>query len=536
MVNPSPSTPPINVVYCITNLILLTISMHTKLFKSFLFLSFSAVIISLSRFTLRAVGDSNPLFCNVLTVSFFISLLLGSKRRYYLLMLPISIIVAAYAPIGFTYGFPSYQYVASLFATDIQESVEFLSLIPYKSYIYAISIPFLFAAIYILSLRLNFRPLKNRAYVITGVVFLTISSGAIVFIKKTEDAVTKVRLEMNELSKYAKRNDWLGIHQTEKTKYDYYVLVIGESARRDYFHAYGYPVKNTEFIDSTKGIIVNGLDSAGVYTIGSLRLMLTQGDKLKWQPNYNMNIMGMANKAGFETYWLSNQGQFGKWDSPISSIAKMADESYFTKSQDYNEKNIPDSLLIKKLKQIIAKNTNKKRFIVLHTMGSHPSACDRVSDMRNQIKVKSDINKYIACYVSSIKQTDEFLKSVYETMSQSENVKKFSIIYFSDHGMVHREMNGRIYLNNNYISKYHHDIPLIKISSDDIDRKEVSSKKSGLMFVNGLANWMGVEGKSINSYNLFDGIPSSQDYGLSKQDYKVDDPAIDITSDLEPSH
>ncbi|MCV5744634.1 hypothetical protein OFN42_30970, partial [Escherichia coli] len=95
---------------------------------------------------------------------------------------------------------------------------------------------------------------------------------AIMFIKKTEDAVTKVRLEMNELSKYAKRNDWQGIHQTEKTKYDYYVLVIGESARRDYFHAYGYPVKNTEFIDSTKGIIVTGLDSAGVYTIGSLRL------------------------------------------------------------------------------------------------------------------------------------------------------------------------------------------------------------------------------------------------------------------------
>ncbi|EON4581061.1 hypothetical protein ACNDGT_004678, partial [Escherichia coli] len=182
MVNPSPSYAHINVVYCITNLILFTISMHTKLFKSFLFLSFSAVIISLSRFTLRAVGDSSPLFCNVLMVSFFISLLLGSKRRYYLLMLPISIIVAAYAPIGFTYGFPSYQYVASLFATDIQESVEFLSLIPYKSYIYAISIPFLFAAIYILSLRLNFRPLKNRAYVITGVVFLTISSDAIMFI------------------------------------------------------------------------------------------------------------------------------------------------------------------------------------------------------------------------------------------------------------------------------------------------------------------------------------------------------------------
>lgn len=79
--------------------------------------------------------------------------------------------------------------MASLFATDIQESVEFLSLIQilYICYIHPF---FYFTAIYILSLKLNFRPLKNRAYVITGVVFLTISSGAIVFIKKTEDAVT----------------------------------------------------------------------------------------------------------------------------------------------------------------------------------------------------------------------------------------------------------------------------------------------------------------------------------------------------------
>ena len=117
-------------------------------------------------------------------------------------------------------------------------------------------------------------------------------------------------------------------------------------------------------------------------------------------------------------------------------------------------------------------------------------------------------------------------------MKTNNGKRSFSIIYFSDHGLVHREINGEIKLNNNYASRYHHDIPLIKISSDDIKRTTVTSQKSGLMFVNGLADWMGIEGNSISSYNLFDGVPNTQDYGLSKQAYKVDDPAIDITADL----
>ncbi|MEG9964158.1 hypothetical protein V6267_23265, partial [Citrobacter portucalensis] len=85
----------------------------------------------------------------------------------------------------------------------------------------------------------------------------------------------------------------------------------------------------------------------------------------------------------------------------------------------------------------------------------------------------------------------------------------------------------------NYASKYHHDIPLVKISSDDDKRTIVTSRKSGLMFVNGLASWMGIADDSISPYNLFDGISSTEDYGLSKQAYKVDDPAVDITYDLK---
>lgn len=59
------------------------------------------------------------------------------------------------------------------------------------------------------------------------------------------------------------------MQQTAQTRYDDYFLIVGESARRDYFHVYGYPVKNTSFLDSINGVIVNGMESAGTYTIGS---------------------------------------------------------------------------------------------------------------------------------------------------------------------------------------------------------------------------------------------------------------------------
>ncbi|XEG67697.1 phosphoethanolamine transferase [Edwardsiella tarda] len=493
---------------------------------------FIPLIFALSRLTLRATCDSHPLLFNVLIVSILISFALGSKKSYYLLILPASIIVALYAPIGFTYGFPSYQYISSLFATNLDESIEFFKLIPYKSFIYSISIPILFYIFNVVFCKMKIRPIKNRTYIMISIILLTISSGALVFIHKVKSSLEEVKLEANELSKYTNGNNWEDIHQTRKTKYDDYILIIGESARRDYFHTYGYPIENTPFIDMVNGTIVNGLESADTYTIGSLRLMLTQGDKEKRKPNYNMNIIGMANKAGFETYWLSNQGQFGTWDTPISSIAKTANYSYFTKTKGYDENNMPDSFLTIKLKKIISDKTDNKRFIVLHLIGSHPYVCDRVKNMEHPFKAKHKINNYIACYISSIKQTDAFLKSVYQIMLTNDYGKSFSIIYFSDHGMAHREINGEIQLNNNYVSKYHYDIPLVKISSDDNKKSRLNSKKSGLMFLNGLADWMGVEGKSIEPYNLFDGLSSKKDYKSNDKKYKVDDPAIDITNDL----
>ncbi|MEG6112889.1 phosphoethanolamine transferase [Enterobacter hormaechei] len=499
--------------------------------KGVIFLSIFILTIILSRLVLRSTGDAHPSPFNILALSIIISFLLGSMRYYYLISLPLSILFFIYAPVGFSFGPPSYQYVASLFATDGGEAFEFLSLISAKYYFYAFLIPALFFLISFLSCKLKIKPVRNRFYVITSLIFLFLLSNSVSFFGKTKDSILSVKKEMDELSKYANRNDWTGISQTNRTKYDDYILVIGESARRDYFNAYGYPVKNTPFIQSVNGVVVNGLESAGNYTIGSLRLMLTQGDKSKRQPNYNLNVVGMASKAGFETYWISNQGQFGRWDSPISSIAKSSDHTYFTKSGEYNKKNISDFVLIDKLKSVVSENTGKKRFIVLHTMGSHPSACDRVYGMTDTYHVNNHKYSYIACYVSSIKMTDDFLKDVYSTLRNNDHNRRFSIVYFSDHGLSHKDVSGVIQMNNSYIGKYHYNVPLVRISSDDTTHREFKSQKSGVMFLNGIADWMGIYGDSIEQYNLFDGVNQNNNYGL-KIHNESDDPAIDISSDL----
>lgn len=63
----------------------------------------------------------------------------------------------------------------------------------------------------------------------------------------------------------------------------------------------------------------------------------------------------LANRAGFQTWWFSNQGQIGEYDTAIASIAKRADEVQFLKSGDFEaDKNTRDEALLKMTAQVLA--------------------------------------------------------------------------------------------------------------------------------------------------------------------------------------
>lgn len=331
----------------------------------------------------------------------------------------------------------------------------------------------------------------------------------------------------------------MGGSKLEQSQYDDYVLIVGESARRDYLHAYGYPIENTPFMSQANGTLVEGLTSGGTNTTSSLRLMLTQADRKKWEPHYELNIVDLMKSAGLKTYWLSNQGFLGKYDTPVTSIAHRSDVVQFLKKGgSFNSDNHSDFELIPKLDQVLQDGTQSKRFIVLHLYGSHPLACERVEDYPLIFK-EGEIDKkyhYMNCYISSIKKTDEVLKRVYQSLQQNEarTHRTFSVLYFADHGMCHKEQNGEVLFNLSCVSKLHNNIPLFKVSSDDTTRTKYTAFKSGLHFLEGVANWVGVQNPKLNGkQNLFSNEPDPMDYGLQKQIEARSmpiDPAIDIRS------
>ncbi|AWK17117.1 phosphoethanolamine transferase [Candidatus Williamhamiltonella defendens] len=500
-----------------------------KIFFSFISL---VILFFTAKLILKCAGIL-PSERNIFLLLILIVILTSSKKAFWFLVFPMCTLYSIYSPIGIIYGPPNYSYVASVFATDFLEIKEFLTHIPIKNYFYPI---FIISGIFLYRffiVKNNIEFYKNKTLISIFVIFSMINQSPAEFFKITIRSILEVKNEIVVLNNFKSSSEW-GRSHLENSKYDNYILVIGESARKDYHHAFGYPINNTPFMSSNNGILVNGLTSGGSNTVSSLRLMLTKPDFKNWKPNYHLTLIDLVKSADIKTYWLSNQGYFGYHDTPISAIAKKSDYKYFLKYGDFYSKNTSDFLLLDKIKEIIKKSKEKK-FIVVHLYGSHSHACDRVIDYKKIANVRDKKYSYINCYISSINKTDEFLHKLNSFMMKefSKNQGSYSMLYFADHGLAHNETDGVIYLNNSRVSKFHYDIPLFETSSDSSSRKECYSFKSGLNFIDGIAKWIGIKNEKINkNYSFFDCKDDPNDYGLRNYIAKTTDytdPAIDIS-------
>jgi glucan phosphoethanolaminetransferase (alkaline phosphatase superfamily) len=492
-----------------------------------------------ARFSMRGLGDLSSGSVGVVFLTVFFWYFCASKKTYYWIVLPITILVMLYTPFGYVYGNPDFQAIISLLATNVTESEEFLSLIPTPVYVRTLFVPVVCFIAFCLARTANFRPWRNKTVNLLVIAVLVYLASPTHFIDHLYGGIEDTKKAQAELETYVSKSSW-GKSETEPENKDY-ILVIGESARKDYFGIYGYPVEDTPFLSKAPATIVNGLTSGGNYTIGSLTNMLTLPNKEKWSPNYDLNLLDLAKSAGIKTAWLSNQGYVGVFDTPVSAIGNRADESFFTNKGDYSRLNISDFVLLTKLKEQLNKKVSGKRLIVLHTIGSHPDACRRVVDMKDQYKVTDSDFDNIACYVSTIKKTDRFLERVVDILKdkQKDSQREFSVVYFSDHGLLHNKKGSRsvrLTNTNKEQSKLHYNVPLVMIDSSSTERKELRSHKSGLNFTEGLAAWMGIRNDKLGKYDLFDGKDDPSDYGLKK---KLDailapaDPAIDISKILK---
>ena len=432
------------------------------------------------------------------------------------LYIPLLIIVTFYFPIGIDYGIPNSHLISSLLYTNVDEAIGFMNNIPLYYFLLSIITIFLIILNYKFLYKTNYKINKKLVYLLLIALLSPMiidkaararffnSSYPFGFYYSTYSNFKLAQKEYEDSLNF--KSEWQ-IKKINDTGYNNFVLVIGESLRKDYLSAYGYPIKTSPFLNNVNGTFLDGLIAPSYTTAASLSRMLTLNnsiENIEIRINYKENIIDLANIAGFETFWLSNQGRYGsniKYNPPASVIGKRSKYTYFLQTHESNSNRIRDHRLLEPFKNVLNNNENKKKFIILHLMGSHLPACDRVDNIESFLKGHPNGIQY-ECYLQSVYETDKLLKSLYTELKlkETKSGEKFTLMFFSDHGQ--GQDNER--LRHDGHIKQGYEVPFVIINSDDTMHKMIKAQHSGINMVSILANWLGVETYNIpNKYNIF---------------------------------
>lgn len=398
-----------------------------------------------------------------------------------LTFLPLFIILL-YIPIGLQYGFPSVGIIASLYETNMSEVLEFWDL---KSIVYYIITIFFF--IFCIQINQKLTPTTKQkkivrafALCIVSLFIINIAYKNIYYSKVLSfipHVVAQTRLYLQDKQQIEeeilKQDSW--IIESHQSKYQNYIVVIGESVQKDYMSVYGYPIQTTPFLEQVKGIRYNNFIAPAAYTALSIPRLLSVHQDTDVQ--YHNSLIPLANKLGMHTYWISNQGVIGQYDSAVTFLSVKAQHKFFLRDKNSNE--YFDHELLPIVQNIIKQNPPKNsRLIVLHLMGSHQKFCQRVDENYPHFNFEDE---NLSCYLSSILQTDQLLKNIYQSLKVSG--QSFKLLYTADHGLTLNELKH----DASYESLR---IPLFLMDSDDTQQNVQSDFISGMDFIWFLTHWL----------------------------------------------
>lgn len=215
------------------------------------------------------------------------------------------------------------------------------------------------------------------------------------------------------------------------------IVVIGESASRDYMKAFNpkYEYDDTPWLSERtldEGFLVyKNAYASWSQTVPVLQRALTEQSQYNDKEFYDsISIIDVARKAGYKTYWFSNQGRYGEFDSATTLVAKTADESRWTDdAYDFS-----DEYDIELLKYLEGVDGGENNFIVLHLIGSHIYYNNRYPRDFKRWVTADGTGMALAseAYANTILYTDYVLSQVFEYAR--DHLRLQAMIYFSDHG------------------------------------------------------------------------------------------------------
>lgn len=302
-----------------------------------------------------------------------------------------------------------------------------------------------------------------------------------------------------------------------------YVLVIGESQNRAHMQAYNYHRATTPWLDSMKNdknmLLFTKAYSCHTHTVPTLLYALTAKNQYNNIAVKNaVSVLEVAEAAGFETVWLSNQVKYSAWDTPVTSIASEANQQKWMNSTLGESTNTDyfDGKLIEELEKT---KITDKMLIVMHLMGNHGSYEQRYPKAFEKYDGKNTIDKYD----NSIIYNDYVMSQVYKRARKIPNFK--GLVYCSDHAdaidknlshdaaqfdfdMTHIPLY--IYLSDSYIQ------------NNSAKYKSLEKQKNKLFTNDLLFNLMlGVLGINLNNIYEPNNDPTADTFDNNKERFKT---------------
>ena len=220
-----------------------------------------------------------------------------------------------------------------------------------------------------------------------------------------------------------------------------YVLVIGESSRRDHWQLFGYSRATNPELSKVQNLIqVPDMLTSWSASLTAIPQLLTRkpitGSNLLWK---EASVLRAMSEAGLETYWISNQLAIGQFDSPVSTYAYEAKHVSFLNHASWTAPGSYDGVLLQPLRDAL-KDSQKDLFIVLHMMGSHggydfryPVKFQHFRPVYSNTNSSEPRNERIRnSYDNTILYTDHVLAGVINILQESGAVT--ALLYESDHG------------------------------------------------------------------------------------------------------
>lgn len=367
----------------------------------------------------------------------------------------ILLLLSLYIPVGYNFGRLSYSYVVSTLQSNPNESLEFLRGVSFTAW--------LFFIMAVTSLLLFFIyggdfGKKNQAIYLILFVIININSYPKRMVNEVIDHIYKVSIEFKKLRIANATPDDFSI-LSHSNKYKNLIVVIGESVARDYLSVYGYPHDTTPWLNKAPGLFFTNYISTAPNTYMSLPRTLALSDGVNVQENNS--VVALANKAGFNTFWISNQGRIGTFDTPATIIGSRANHQVFFNKGNFEEIDTDDMTLLEQLYSIINNNHSTDNTVFLHMAGSHPDTCSRLNGFPVSLRISQ--HESFNCYLATLQKLDTFIQRAHDILEHSG--ESYALIYFSDHGMTIDNSVRPVRHGTDARQNYH--VPFFILTSDN---------------------------------------------------------------------